>query len=161
MFYLHENLNDLDMPICWWLFFDVFFVQRNQSSFLQTRGFLNPRWTLKKQDNMSHTSYDLSQHFWTRTFEWNGASHTRHTLLFKIYVYKKSKLTCVRCTILLKLIQKHSVKWGVTCGVTRVTWGFSHVKVFFGEKSTSNLESHKFLSQVLVSVRPSTAYCYW
>ena len=115
------------MPICWWLFFDAFFVQRNQSNFLQTRGFLNPRWTLKKQDNMSHTSYDLSQHFEPeRSNEMGQVTH--------VTLYKKSKLTCVTCTILLKDIQKHSVKWGVTCRVTRLTWRFSHVRVFWRKK---------------------------
>ena len=33
--------------------------------------------------------------------------------------------------------------------------------LIFRCKSTWNLESHKFLSQVLTSVRLVTAYCYW
>ena len=70
-------------------------------------------------------------------------------------------VTCVTCIILLKNMQKHSVVWGVTCRVTCVTCWFLDVKVFSGEKSTWNLESHKFLSQVLASVRPVTVYCYW
>ena len=80
-----------------------------------------------------------------------------------IYIYiifKKISVTCVTCTILLKSMQKHSVTWYVTCRVTCVTCWFLDVKVFFGEKSTCNLESHKFLSQVLASARPIIVYCY-
>ena len=100
------------------------------------------------------------------TFKWNRTRYffIIYTYIYMlliyiyyiyIYIYLKNKsVTYVTCTILLRNMQTHSVTWGVTCR-------FLDVKVFFWEKSTWNLESHKLLSQVLVSVRPVTAYCYW
>ena len=76
-----------------------------------------------------------------------------------IYIYyclRNISVMCVTYTVLLKNIQDVRCVTCVTCVTCRVL----DVKIFFGEKSTWNLESHKVLSQVLASVRPVTVYCY-
>ena len=65
-------------------------------------------------------------------------------------------MSCVTCTISLKIRKK---KCDRRCDVScyRCNVLIFRCKGIFGEKTTSNLESHKFLSQVLASVRPVIA----
>ena len=85
-------------------------------------------------------------------------SQTSHIIFFNIYNSSKNiSVTCVTCTILLKstICKNMWHECDVLCDVCDLLI-FRCKGIFFGGERTWNLESHKFQSQVLASVRPVT-----
>ena len=155
------------MPICWYLFFNAFFVGRNQGSFLQTKRIFKCLLTLRRNNitcHTCHTTRHLHHIFFNSTFKWNGTRHKYHTFFFLIYIIflKKYSVTCVTCipVFSLKIWYAKTCDVSVMCCVMCVICWFSDVKVFFGGEKHLELTITQISESGFSFSQASYWYCY-